>query len=141
MPRGRVSIIIPYKELALLELMGDKCRLPGGEVRPRESAMAAAVRELREKFGLEVTAFTDLVPLGRDMRSDKNNDHLFVLRLKDSLSPKSYAGSNSGKRVTLVPGDGDKEGYEGPWFRMIRLHKPSSGDRYINGLRVAYHEP
>ena len=26
----------------LLELMGDKCRLPGGEVRPRESAVAAA---------------------------------------------------------------------------------------------------
>jgi len=85
--RTRVIVVYEGKILLVKQWLGDgRWCLPGGGRHRRETAMAGAVRELREETGIEIDE-TQLVSLGDNLYSSQGLSFMFDLFMVQLTTP------------------------------------------------------
>jgi A/G-specific adenine glycosylase len=71
------------------ELMRDLWELPGGACRQQEQPTAGLVREVRERYGLELEPTREITKIGHSITNRKITLHAFEARLKGRIGRRS----------------------------------------------------
>jgi uncharacterized membrane protein (UPF0127 family)/ADP-ribose pyrophosphatase YjhB (NUDIX family) len=129
----RVRILIPTDDGKYLfqnaqaDEYAGMTRVPGGGVEPGESPVQAAIRELKEEFGVDV-ADDMLEYAGHDPRPQFSSNIYYKL-LQHQLKPGDYNtdDENDPITITLVPGTDADDNYLGPQLSMLDKQANSAG--------------
>ena len=139
----RVRVAMPHEEGYLMEKLKNpkypenigRIRFPGGGIDEGETPEEAAVRELKEELGIDITA-EDLARLGVYPDGVKGPEQYFQLD-KHTVAPGNYKATVGGdKDIELISGKTDDKNYWGGQLNALKqaasVPAPSdSSDVYV----------